>query len=99
MPTGAIRTRLDYSATGTYVASAPSVPGRGLVLLTPLEVPALDVPWRLEVTDARILNLACRSAGLTRACGSNSGDTWTVDDLSAQEDVVAQIDLVSGPQP
>jgi len=92
---GVTRTRLEYAGTGTYVATTPSAPGRGLVLLTPLRVSDPGVDLRLDVSDDRILNLACRSASRTRACGTRTGSTWTVPDLEAGEDVVAQVDLVT----
>jgi len=92
---GVTRTRLEYAGTGTYVATTPSVPGRGLVLLTPLQLADPGVDVRLDVTDDRILNLACRTADLTRACGTRSGSSWTVPDLAAGEDVVAQVDLIT----
>lgn len=92
---GVTRTMLEYTGTGTYVASTPSAPGRGLVLLTPLQLADAGVDLRLDVTDDRILNLACRTAVRTRACGTRSGSTWTVVDLGADEDVVAQVDLLT----
>ena len=92
---GVTHTRLAYTSTGTHVASTPSAPGRGLVLLTPLQVADGDVRLRLEVTDARILNLACRTAERTEACGTQDGDTWTVEVLAAGEYVIAQVDLAS----
>jgi hypothetical protein len=90
---GVTQTRLAFTSTGTYVASAPSVPGRGLVLLTPFQVTDGDARLRLEVTDDRILNLACRTAEQTAACGTRDGDTWTVEVLAAGEYVIAQVDL------
>ena len=92
---GVTHTRLAFTSTGTYVASAPSAPGRGLVLLTPLQLTDGDVRLRLEVTDDRILNLACRTAEQTEACGTRDGDTWTVEVLAAGEYVIAQVDLAS----
>ena len=92
---GVTRARLEYTATGTYVASTPSSPGRGLVLLTPLQLTDAGVDLRLAVTDDRVLNVACRTAVLTRVCGTRSGSTWTVTDLAAGEDVIAQVDLVT----
>jgi hypothetical protein len=92
---GVTHTRLTLTSTGTHVASTPSAPGRGLVLLTPLQVTGGDVRLRLEVTDHRILNLACRTAEQTEACGNRDGDTWTVEVLAAGEYVIAQVDLAS----
>ena len=92
---GVTQTRLAFTSTGTHVASTPSAPGRGLVLLTPLQVMDGDVRLRLEVTDHRILNLACRTAEQTEACGTRDGDTWTVEVLAAGEYVIAQVDLAS----
>jgi hypothetical protein len=86
--------RLEYAATGTYLASELSTPGRGLVLLTPLTVLESTIPSLLEVTDARILNLGCADSAQTRACGSRSGDSWTVDRLASEEVVLAQLDVV-----
>lgn len=86
--------RLEYAATGTYLASELSTPGRGLVLLTPLTVLESDIPSLLEVTDARVLNLGCADSGQMRACGSRSGDGWIADRLASEEVVVAQLDLV-----
>ena len=86
--------RLEYAATGTYLASELSTPGRGLVLLTPLAVLESDLPSLLEVTDARVLNLGCVDSAQMRACGSRSGDSWTADRLASEEVVVAQLDLV-----
>ena len=85
--------QLGYTVGGTYEPSRPSTPGRGLVLLTPLQIGDFGVPYTLEVTDERILNLACTSTGQTRVCGTRSGSTWTVDALAGGEDVVAQVDL------
>jgi hypothetical protein len=85
--------RLEYAATGTYLASELSTPGRGLVLLTPLTILESDIPSLLEVTDARVLNLGCADSAQMRACGSRSGDSWTADRV-ASEVVVAQLDLV-----
>jgi hypothetical protein len=90
---GASRLTLDLTATGTYAASAPSAPGRGLVLLTPLHLAGAGESGRLEVTDPRILNLACQSGEILRACGSRDGATWVVEDLGAEDDVLAQVDL------
>jgi hypothetical protein len=89
----ATRLVLDYTATGTYVASRPSPPGRGLVLLTPVRLAGDDLPGRVEVTDARILNLGCVRNGALRVCGDQTGDTWVVEDLVSGEDVVGQVDL------
>jgi hypothetical protein len=89
----ATRLVLDYTATGTYVASRPSAPGRGLVLLTPVRVSGDDLRGRVEVTDARILNVSCVRNGAVRVCGDQTGDTWVVEDLVSGEDVVAQVDL------
>jgi hypothetical protein len=86
--------RLEYTATGTYVASEQSAPGRGLVLLTPLAVPESDIPSPLEVTDARVLNLGCADSAQMRACGSRSGDRWTAARIASEETVVGQLDLV-----
>jgi hypothetical protein len=86
--------RLEYAATGTYLASEPSTPGRGLVLLTPLTVLASDIPSLLVVTDERVLNLGCADSAQMRACGSRSGDSWTADRFASEEVVVAQLDLV-----
>ncbi len=88
--------RLDYSATGTFVATAPSTSGRGLVLLTPLVVEEPDAPLHLSVKDSRVENLACTSPGSSRACGANNGDTWTVPHLRPGEDVVAQVTMRAG---
>jgi hypothetical protein len=92
VPEGAAAThlRVDYTATGTYVASRPAPPGRGLVLLTPVR---LDGPGRLVVTDPRIRNLECVSDAGPRVCGHQDGDTWSVEGLAEGEDVVAQVDL------
>ena len=87
------RVQLGYTVGGTYEPSRPSTPGRGLVLLTPLQIGDFGVPYTLEVTDERILNLACTSAGQTGVGGTRSGSTWTVDALAGGEDVVAQVDL------
>jgi len=86
--------RLEYAATGTYLASELSTPGRGLVLLTPLAILESDIPSLLEVTDARVLNLGCADSAEMRACGSRSGDRWTAARLASEETVVAQLDLV-----
>jgi hypothetical protein len=86
--------RLEYSATGTFLASRLSAPGRGLVLLTPLTVLDSDIPSHTVVTDARVLNLGCADSAQTRACGNRSGDRWTVDRFASDEMVVAQVDLV-----
>jgi hypothetical protein len=88
------RVRVEYAATGTYVASKLSTPGRGLVLLTPLTVLESDIPFLLGLTDARVLNLGCVDSAQMRACGSRSGDSWTADRVATEEDVVAQVDLV-----
>lgn len=97
LPTGVTRVAVDYTASGTYVASTPSEPGRGLVLLTPLRISGADPPGRLEVSDPRILNVGCMRDGEPRVCGTRDGDTWRVDGLRPGEDVVAQIDLGSEP--
>lgn len=86
--------RLEYAASGTYVASELSPPGRGLVLLTPLTVLESDIPSLLEVTDARVLNLGCTDSAQTRACGRRSGDSWTADRSTSEDVVVAQLDLL-----
>ena len=86
--------RLEYAATGTYLASELSTPGRGLVLLTPLTVLDSDIPSLLQVTDARVLNLGCADSAQTRACGNRSGDRWTAARSTSEETVVAQLDLV-----
>lgn len=86
--------RLEYAATGTYLASELSTPGRGLVLLTPLTVLESDIPSHMAVTDARVLNLGCADSAQMRACGSRSGDSWTADLFDSEEVVVAQLDLV-----
>jgi len=85
--------RLEYAATGTFAASAPSKPGRGLVLLTPLAIVESDVTLRLRVADVRVLNLACARSGQMRPCGSRSRDGWVIAPIAEQEDVVAQVDL------
>ena len=92
VPEGAAATslRVEYTATGTYVASRPSTPGRGLVLLTPVQ---FGGPGRLEVTDSRIRNIECVSDLGPRVCGSRDDDTWVVEGLAPGEDVVAQADL------
>lgn len=89
------RLTVEYAATGTYVASRPSSPGRGLVLLTPVHLAGDGVPGRLEVSDPRILNLACGTGVELRACGSRVGQTWVVEELQPGHDVVAQVDLGS----
>jgi hypothetical protein len=86
--------RLEYAATGTFLASEQSTPGRGLVLLTPLTVLDFDIPFHMAVTDARVLNLGCGYSAQIRACGSRSGDSWTADRFDSEEVVVAQLDLV-----
>jgi hypothetical protein len=93
--------RLEYDATGTFVASTPSKPGRGLVLLTPLIVVELtpltvvkgDTLAMLEVVDARVLNLGCASAEELTACGSRSGSRWIASPTAEAAQVIAQIDL------
>ena len=90
---------LEYAATGTFAASAPSKPGRGLVLLTPLAVVESDVTLRLKVADVRVLNLGCAHAGQMRPCGSRSHDRWVVAPIAEHEDVVAQVDLLRARTP
>ena len=85
--------RLEYDATGTFVASKPSKSGRGLVLLTPLTVAEGDTLSRLEVVDARVLNLGCLGAEEFRACGTHSGSSWIARPTAEAEQVVAQVDL------
>lgn len=87
------RITVEYAATGTYVASHPAPPGRGLVLLTPVRLGDPAPLARLQVTDARILNLACEASGEPRPCGSRTGATWVVAGLDGSTDVVAQVDL------
>ena len=89
--------RLRLLANATFVASSPSVAGRGLVLLTPIAVAHAPALARLVVDDPRVLNLACTAATHRRTCGSRRGDVWTVADLLPGEDVVAQVTLGGDP--
>lgn len=96
LPPGTVVVRLEYDAAGTFVASTPSTAGRGLVLLTPLGVGALDTLSQVEVRDDRVLNLGCVGAGELSACGTRDGDTWTTTPVADAEQVIAQVDL--GPR-
>lgn len=85
--------RLEYDATGTFVASTPSQPGRGLVLLTALTVVEGETLSMLEVVDARVLNLGCVGADELRACGMRHGNQWIARPVEEAVQVIAQVDL------
>lgn len=85
--------RVEYDATGTFSASAPSSPGRGLVLLTPLTVAERGTLSQVEVLDDRVLNLGCVGTGELSACGTRDGDTWIASPVAEADQVVAQVDL------
>jgi len=93
LPSDAVEVRMEYDATGTFVASTPSSPGRGLVLLTPLTVEERETLSQVEVLDDRVLNLGCVGAGELSACATRDGDTWVATPVADAEQVIAQIDL------
>ena len=93
LASAAERVGLEYNATGTFVASTPSTPGRGLVLLTPLTVAGDQSLSMVEVVDARVLNLGCAGAEELTACGSRSGSRWIAGPATEAEQVIAQVDL------
>jgi hypothetical protein len=93
LPSDAVEVRLEYDATGTFAASTPSSPGRGLVLLTPLTVQEEDTLSQVEVLDARVLNLGCVGTGELSACATRDGDTWLATPVADADQVIAQVDL------
>jgi len=93
LPSDAVEVRMEYDATGTFVASTPSSPGRGLVLLTPLTVEERETLSQVEVLDDRVLNLGCVGTGELSACATRDGDTWVATPVADAEQVIAQVDL------
>jgi len=93
LPSDAVEVRLEYDATGTFVASTPSSPGRGLVLLTPLTVQERETLSQVEVLDDRVLNLGCVGTGELSACATRDGDTWIATPVADADQVIAQVDL------
>lgn len=85
--------RLEYDATGTFAASTPSSPGRGLVLLTPLTVVEGVAMSQVEVADDRVLNLGCIGTGELSACATRDGETWVATPVADADQVIAQVDL------
>jgi hypothetical protein len=98
LPSESVDVRLEYDATGTFVASAPSAAGRGLVLLTPLRVRERNTLSQVEVLDARVLNLGCVSTGELSACATRDGATWIATPVADARQVIAQVDMLAGAE-
>lgn len=97
LPSGATAVFLDYTLGGVVVDTEPSVAGRALAWLTPLQVGAVE-DWTVTVATGQVLNLGCSRPGTPlRACGRRAGARWTVTDTTAARDslpvVVAQLEL------
>lgn len=98
LPADTAEVRLEYDATGTFVASTPSSPGRGLVLLTPLTVEERATLSQVEVIDDRVLNLGCVGTGELSACAIRDGEAWIASPAADADQVIAQVDLVGARQ-
>ena len=90
---------------GGAVTRAPRPPGRGLAVITNLEVGGLTglTATTHSVIGARVLNLACSDAtpeALPAPCGESGGDGWeaTLEGSAVDDRVMAQLDLADGSQ-
>lgn len=94
---------LRYSVRGAIAKTQPSVPGRALVLLTPLTIDGQKgLASRVEIQREGVLNLGCLAAGAAlTACGSETRQHWVVERIADDPvvDVVAQVDLSEAAAP
>jgi hypothetical protein len=100
VPAGATALFLDYTLSGVVVDTEPSVVGRALAWLTPLQVGTVE-DWSVTVRTDQVLNLGCSRPGAPlRSCGRRTGTQWSVADSTPERDsvpvVVAQLDLAGG---
>ena len=94
LPAGTSEVRVEYSSTGTFRLSTPSVDDRGLALLTPLSIrESGGKRVRIEVADPRVTNIGCVLGKVMSTCGATDGAGWTVDSDTGQVDVLAQLEL------
>jgi hypothetical protein len=93
------RVVIRYSVRNTVARSTPSVPDRGLALVTPVAVARLaGVPSNVKVVSPHVLSIGCVSPrGVLATCGSRTAHGWQVRAAAGQPapDVVAQVRLPS----
>jgi hypothetical protein len=93
------RFTIRYAVQNTVARSTPSVPERGLALVTPVAVARLaGVPSHVEVVSPHVLSIGCVSPrGVLATCGSRTARGWQVRAAAGQPapDVIAQVSLPS----
>jgi hypothetical protein len=95
---------IRYTLSGA-ITRAPRPAGRGLAVITNLEVGGVSglTETTHSVVGVRVLNLACSAAtpeGLPSPCGSSGTNGWqaTLDGASVDDRVMAQLDLGGAQQ-
>jgi hypothetical protein len=99
LPTGPLVVELRYRLTGAAALSAPSTPGRALVLLPPIAADdsLSTVPVVVEVEGPGVRNLVCPGlATYDQLCGRQGPSGWRTVILPPRVTaVLAQLDLTS----
>lgn len=101
LPDRATTVELVYSVDGATARVRPSVPGRALVLATPLAIGSSgSLPSRIEVDGTGVLNVGCLAPGRTLAtCGTETSQGWLVErGADDPVDVFAQVNLPAAAQ-
>jgi hypothetical protein len=93
------KARLRYSVSEAVARSTPSLPGRALVLVTPLtgsETLRDGLPLSVRFSSPAIQGVSCPTAPLTdQLCAAHDGDTWTarLPSSATSAIVLAQVNL------
>ncbi|MGI8887455.1 MAG: hypothetical protein ACR2GB_00540 [Nocardioidaceae bacterium] len=97
LPADATRFQLAYTVQGAVVGSEPSAAGRGLALLSVLDVSAdTDIAFTLVAQRPEVTNLGCQIGNSPMvACGSQTSKGWRlrIDSADGERRVVAQVNL------
>jgi hypothetical protein len=97
LPSAPLKVELRYRLVGVATRSAPSGPGRALVLLPPIAADdsLSKLPVVVEIAGPRVRNLVCPALPSTdQLCGRKTSTGWrTVPLPSRATAVLAQLDL------